>query len=55
MAVGGTKNLPIRFYDCPGIDQDEDETMNLDVLEAIINGHVKGDSQVPKGIKEALA
>ena len=38
--------LPIRFYDCPGIDEDEDEIMNIDVLEAVIKGHVRGDSQV---------
>lgn len=52
MTVGGTKNLPIRFYDCPGIDNDEDETMDLDVLEAIINGHIKGDSKVHKLLRK---
>nr|XP_022308769.1 interferon-induced protein 44-like isoform X2 [Crassostrea virginica] len=45
LRMDGGKVLPIRFYDCPGIDKDEDVTMNLDVLEAVINGHVKGDSK----------
>lgn len=40
------KELPIRFYDCPGIDEEEDRTMTLDVLEAVIKGHVKPDSKV---------
>ena len=44
--MGGSKNLPIRFFDCPGINHDEDETMTLEVLEAVINGHVIGDSKV---------
>lgn len=44
--MDGGKDLPIRFYDCPGIDHDEEKTMTLDVLEAVINGHVKGDAMV---------
>lgn len=46
MKIEDRKDLPIRFYDCPGIDKEEDRTMTLDVLEAVINGHVKGDSKV---------
>lgn len=46
MKIEDRKDLPIRFYDCPGIDKEEDRTMTLDVLEAVINGHVKDDSKV---------
>ncbi|XP_022309286.2 interferon-induced protein 44-like [Crassostrea virginica] len=45
MKIEDRKDLPIRFYDCPGIDKEEDRTMTLDVLEAVINGHVKDDSK----------
>ncbi|XP_022310669.2 interferon-induced protein 44-like isoform X1 [Crassostrea virginica] len=44
LKVGDTRVVPIRFYDCPGINEDEYNTMNLDVLEAVIKGHVKEDS-----------
>lgn len=44
--VEDKKDIPIRFYDCPGIDGDEDRTMTVDVLEAVIKGHVKPDSTV---------
>lgn len=40
------KDIPIRLYDCPGISNEEHDTMDLDVLEAVINGHIKGDSKV---------
>ena len=38
--------LPIQFFDCPGIDNDEDETMTLDVLQAVIRGHVNENAKV---------
>nr|XP_022296599.1 interferon-induced protein 44-like isoform X2 [Crassostrea virginica] len=45
LTVEDKKDIPIRLYDCPGISNDEHDTMDLDVLEAVINGHIKGDSK----------
>ena len=44
--LGSSTILPIRFYDCPGIDGDEDERMDLQVLESVIDGHIRGDAKV---------
>lgn len=46
MKLENKRSLPINFYDCPGINADEDERMNLQVLEAVIKGHVRGNVQV---------
>lgn len=44
--IGGSRVLPIRFFDCPGIDAAEYERMDQKVLEAIVNGRVRGNTKV---------
>ena len=44
--IDGSRVLPIKFYDCPGITGSEAERMDQQVLEAVIDGRVRRNTKV---------